>query len=133
MSTRWGKRSSRFSDKPWSGAQRKELGKQQGAFLGTGKAQVEGLTGKRAEHLASTGRIRTLQPGHPKVVVPAADEFFHGFRDTLQGISTVSTGVLALVDGREALEVGMEDGLQDIWPPGDIAALGFGRCCDTSK
>ena len=100
-----------------------------GSFLGTGRAQVEGLAGKRAEHLASTGRIGTLQPGHAEPVIPATDEL----GDTLQAESTVSAGVLALVDGREGFEVGMEDSLQDIWPPRNIAALGFGRCRDTSK
>ena len=48
-----------------------ELGEQQCALLRTRRAKVEGLAGKRTEHLTAAGRIGTLKARHTVAVVPA--------------------------------------------------------------
>jgi hypothetical protein len=59
------------------------LSKQQGAFLGTGWAEVEDLTAKGTEELGPAIRVGAADAGHALGIVAALEKALDGFGDPL--------------------------------------------------
>ena len=82
-------------------------------------AEVEGLTGKRAEVLELALRISALDAGDTLGVVPAKNELLNHLGDPLDTESAVDSGVFAFVLLGEALKMLFKQNLEVIdaaWP-----------------
>ena len=102
------------------------FGKQEGAFLRAGRAEVESFTRKRSEILEAAFRIGTLDSCDTLGVVAAAFESVHHPGDTVQTELAVVMGIEGIVGIGESSEMVVEDVLERIGCPRGIAGEG---CC----
>lgn len=103
---------------------REVIGEQQRPLLAARRPEVEPLAAERPEIVVSTRRIGTLDVSHTKPVVPTGQKPLADVPDPLQAEHAILGRVLLIVDVAELVQMPVEDRVQLIATPGNVARPG---------
>lgn len=103
---------------------RKMLGEQQRRFLTARRTEVETLAAKWPEVVVTTGWIGAPDACHSKPAVPTGQKPLADVPDPLQAEHAVFGGLFLIVRVAEPLEMPVEDRVQLIAIPGNVASRG---------
>ena len=100
---------------------REVLAEQQRPLLAARWAQVEALARERPEVIVTTTRIRAPDTRDAQSEISAREEPFADVADALQTEHAICARVLLVVEVAELAEVTLEDRVELIPAPGDVA------------
>jgi len=106
------------------------LSQKQGALLGAGRAEVEGLAAERKKVFRPAVGVTALDASDTLAIVAAGEEPLHRPADPLEAELPALFGELGLVAGEELGEVGTEEPLDRAFPPLAVGARERAACSD---